>query len=93
MPQVPFESRTVNHRALAGFCKRLFLAAGLDGDDAGLVVDTLVESDLRGIGSHGVARIPHYASSSAGSIPGRTSPPRFSARLRRASTGTTDWAN
>jgi len=60
MPQVPFESRSVNHLALAGFCKRLFLAVGLDNDDAALVVETLVESDLRGIGSHGVARIPHY---------------------------------
>ena len=60
MPQVPFESRAVNHVALTSFCKRLFVAAGLDSDDAGLVVDTLVESDLRGISSHGVARIPHY---------------------------------
>ncbi len=60
MPQVPFESRAVDHVALRSFCERLFVAAGLGSDDARLVVDSLVESDLRGISSHGVARIPHY---------------------------------
>ena len=60
MPQVSFESRSVNHLLLAQFCRRLFEAAGLDPNDAALVVDTLVESDLRGVTSHGVSRIPHY---------------------------------
>ena len=60
MPQVSFESRSVNHLVLAQFCRRLFEAAGLGQDDATLVVDTLIESDLRGVTSHGVSRIPHY---------------------------------
>ena len=60
MPQVRFECQLVNHLALAGFCRQLFAAAGLSGDDAQLVTDTLVASDLRGVTSHGVSRIPHY---------------------------------
>jgi ureidoglycolate dehydrogenase (NAD+) len=60
MPQVQYESLAVDHRELAVFCGRLFVAAGLRPDDAEVVADSLVESDLRGISSHGVARIPHY---------------------------------
>lgn len=60
MPQVQYESRSIDHTELAGFCDRLLAAAGLRPGDATLVADTLVESDLRGISSHGVARIPHY---------------------------------
>ena len=60
MPQVQYDSRSVNNLDLAAFCTRLLEAAGLTHDDAALVADTLVESDLRGISSHGVARIPHY---------------------------------
>jgi ureidoglycolate dehydrogenase (NAD+) len=60
MPQVRYDSRPINHLQLGAFCARVFAAAGLDQEDASLVADSLVESDLRGISSHGVARIPHY---------------------------------
>lgn len=60
MPQVQYDSRSVDPAELSAFCGRIFAAAGLTNQDAALVADTLVESDLRGISSHGVARIPHY---------------------------------
>ena len=60
MPQVNYQGQNVDHCLLARFCKQLFLAAGLRDADAELVSDSLVAADLRGIGSHGVARIPHY---------------------------------
>ena len=45
------------------------MAAGLHGSDAQLVANMLVESNLRGIDSHGVARLPHYLQRiTAGSI-------------------------
>jgi ureidoglycolate dehydrogenase (NAD+) len=34
---------------------------GLAASDARLVAETLVESNLRGVDSHGVVRLPHYA--------------------------------
>jgi ureidoglycolate dehydrogenase (NAD+) len=60
MPQVAFETRAVDHRVLAPFCEKIFVAAGLKNDDARLVTDTLIASDLRGVSSHGVSRISHY---------------------------------
>lgn len=60
MPQVQYDSRSVDPAELVAFCGRIFTAAGLTDKDAALVADTLVESDLRGVSSHGVARIPHY---------------------------------
>ena len=46
--------------ALKPFCRSLLTAAGLSPADAELVADSLVEANLRGIDSHGVARLPHY---------------------------------
>lgn len=60
MPQVRSESRTVDHAQLARFCAGLLVAAGLDAADAALVADSLVHANLRGVDSHGVARLPHY---------------------------------
>jgi ureidoglycolate dehydrogenase (NAD+) len=45
---------------LREFSTRLLLAAGLNEADAHLTADTLVEANLRGTDSHGVARLPHY---------------------------------
>ncbi len=39
---------------------RLFMACGMDGADAGLLAESLVQADLRGIHSHGVLRVPDY---------------------------------
>ncbi len=51
--QVPAE-------ALEDFATRLFERAGLRPADAAIVGHDLIEADLRGVGSHGVSRIPMY---------------------------------
>ena len=60
MPQVQFESRRVDHEKLREFGQNVFINAGLHPNDAFLLADSLVASNLRGIDSHGVARITHY---------------------------------
>jgi ureidoglycolate dehydrogenase (NAD+) len=57
MNQDPF---FIAAEALKPFCRNLLTAAGLSHADAELVADSLVEANLRGIDSHGVARLPHY---------------------------------
>ncbi len=51
----------VPHDKLAAFCTACFEKLGLPPADARLVAETLVESNLRGVESHGVVRLPHYA--------------------------------
>jgi LDH2 family malate/lactate/ureidoglycolate dehydrogenase len=46
--------------ALIGYCTRIFRAAGMPRDDAALSALQLVTADLRGVGSHGVVRVPIY---------------------------------
>ena len=46
---------------LAAWSRALLEAAGLEAPAAALVTDTLVEASLRGVDSHGVARLPIYA--------------------------------
>ena len=46
--------------ALAAFCGDLLAATGMPDADARLAAATLVESDLRGVESHGVVRVPIY---------------------------------
>ena len=60
MPQVRFDGRVVDPHALERFCTRLLQTHGLSEVDAQLVAETLVEANLRGVDSHGVARLPHY---------------------------------
>ncbi|MEQ8636122.1 putative oxidoreductase YjmC [Gimesia maris] len=60
MAQIEVESALIEPESLKEFCYQLLLQANLREHDAGLVADTLVESNLRGIDSHGVARLPHY---------------------------------
>lgn len=45
---------------LARLVAGLFEQAGLPPGDAAMVADSLVEANLRGTDSHGVARAPHY---------------------------------
>ncbi|MGB0630971.1 MAG: Ldh family oxidoreductase [Alphaproteobacteria bacterium] len=52
--------RLVAAQALSDFAANLFSAAGLPPDDATLVAKVLVWSNLRGVDSHGVLRIPGY---------------------------------
>jgi L-2-hydroxycarboxylate dehydrogenase (NAD+) len=47
--------------ALRDYAAAAFAFLGLPRPDAALVADGLVEADLRGLHSHGVARIPIYA--------------------------------
>jgi ureidoglycolate dehydrogenase (NAD+) len=61
MPEVqPHETRLVDHQVLSGFCRQLLIVAGLRERDAQRVAQMLVATNLRGIDSHGVARLPHY---------------------------------
>jgi len=47
--------------ALTHFSTAVFEKLGLPPNDAAIVSECLVKADLRGLGSHGVARIPLYA--------------------------------
>lgn len=42
------------------FCHRSFVASGLSEEYSELVTDTLIAAELRGIGSHGIVRLPFY---------------------------------
>lgn len=46
--------------ALRPFARRLFEAGGLDADKAGCVADVLIEADLMGHATHGLALAPQY---------------------------------
>jgi LDH2 family malate/lactate/ureidoglycolate dehydrogenase len=46
--------------ALAGFAGSLFIAAGLDSDKAATVARLLVEADMMGHTTHGLALVPGY---------------------------------
>ncbi|MCZ7657187.1 MAG: Ldh family oxidoreductase [Xanthobacteraceae bacterium] len=46
---------------LTRFAAACFERLGLAPPDARLVAETLVASNLRGVDSHGVVRLPHYA--------------------------------
>ena len=45
---------------LTGIAQDIFVAAGVERDEAGIVAEHLVESNLVGHDSHGVLRIPEY---------------------------------
>jgi len=42
---------------LENFMKEVFIAAGLPEEDAQICADVLIESDKRGIDSHGIGRL------------------------------------
>lgn len=52
--------RRVRADDLLDLVTRIFAACGMRGEDAGLLAETLVHSDRRGVHSHGVLRIPDY---------------------------------
>jgi LDH2 family malate/lactate/ureidoglycolate dehydrogenase len=58
----PLPEGTVRHSVerVAEFVAAVFRAAGIPDQDAELVSDVLVAADLRGIRSHGVARLPYF---------------------------------
>ncbi len=45
---------------LLELARRVFERCGMEPRDAGLLADTLVTADLRGVHSHGVLRVPEY---------------------------------
>ena len=51
---------TVDERELKEFCEQVFIRLGVPPKDAKTTIDVLVLADLRGIESHGVARLPRY---------------------------------
>jgi LDH2 family malate/lactate/ureidoglycolate dehydrogenase len=55
----PAETR-VDAAALRDYVRAAARRAGVPDDQLELLVDSFVEADLRGVGSHGVARIPAY---------------------------------
>lgn len=45
---------------LLDFTKDIFLAIGCSDENASLAADVLISADLRGVDSHGIARLPGY---------------------------------
>lgn len=41
-------------------CKRILVKVGVPQDQARVIAEAIVEADLRGVGSHGVLRLPAY---------------------------------
>ncbi|MGD2178039.1 MAG: Ldh family oxidoreductase [Anaerolineae bacterium] len=54
------ESLRVTPEALRHFCQGVFQALDVPRRDAAIAADVLVSADLRGINSHGVARLQRY---------------------------------
>lgn len=54
------EIRRVSFDDLKNFCKQAYMKADVPQDEAEIVADLLVRSDLRGIETHGVTRLPIY---------------------------------
>ena len=50
----------VQAEPLKAFCVRVFEKMGVPEEDARITADVLVTADLRGIDSHGVARLRRY---------------------------------
>src|SRR5256712_10567861 len=59
---VPTESQQVriSEKDLQYFCEQIFSKQGVSKEDARVTTEVLVIADLRGIESHGVARLPRY---------------------------------
>lgn len=54
--------RTIDAAKVSNFAQVIFEKLGLAPTDAQMVVNSLIAADLRGVNSHGVLRIPIYAS-------------------------------
>ena len=53
-------ANTVRADALSDFCVQVFRELGVPEEDARITADVLVQANLRGIDSHGVARLARY---------------------------------
>jgi LDH2 family malate/lactate/ureidoglycolate dehydrogenase len=56
----PNNLRLVSFEDLKKFSKRSYMEAGVSSGEAEIVADLLVRSDLRGVETHGVTRLPIY---------------------------------
>src|SRR5512135_1163153 len=54
------EYATVRVEPLTAFCQKVFEKMGVPAEDASITSEVLVQADLRGIESHGVARLRRY---------------------------------
>lgn len=54
------DSRRVPFEDLKNFCKEAYRKAGVPEAEAEIVADLLIRSDLRGVETHGVTRLPIY---------------------------------
>jgi len=54
------EAKLVHEKPLREFCEQVFAKLGVPSEEARVTTDVLVVADLRGIDSHGVARLPRY---------------------------------
>ena len=59
-PTLLYLQMLISESALRSFTNNIFLAIGCSNEHAGLAADVLLLSDLRGIDSHGVARLVGY---------------------------------
>ena len=60
MDQLTVNQVTVQESKLKEFCNRVWTKLGVPKNDAQVTTDVLVLADLRGVESHGVARLPRY---------------------------------
>lgn len=65
------EKVNINHERLIAFSSRILHAAGVSEDDADIMANILVATDLRGIDSHGT---PHLAMYTRNILEGRVNP-------------------
>jgi len=89
--ETPSGSIRVQDAAARGFAAALFRASGVPADESDLVAEVLVGADMRGIRSHGLARIPYFMIRlQRGVIEAR---PEFSFTARTPTTGLLDAGN
>src|SRR4051812_1843369 len=71
----------ITHSALSAFIVQVLSAAGMRTEDARIVADVLTWANLRGVDSHGVARLPGYLSEIAAGHFNPTGRPVLRSRL------------
>jgi L-2-hydroxycarboxylate dehydrogenase (NAD+) len=82
--ETPIADRRVSQDALTSFTAAILRACGASDADAAITAEVLVASDVRGISSHGVARLDYYVAM----IEAGTLDPRAQAKVVRESAST-----
>src|SRR5687768_9946732 len=72
---------TVDERSLSAFIVEVLSSTGMRIEDAAIVADVLTWANLRGVDSHGVARLPGYISEIAAGQFNPVGRPVFRSRL------------